>query len=85
MGIEENSGIGVRVLWTSLNQDGGVGFSLSNENTDSNFDRFVGCGVQEVVKPQTKSEQIPQFKKSTETKTSEPKQPDIKKLITDSF
>ena len=45
----------------------------------------VGCGKKEEVKPQTKSEQIPQFKKSTETKTSEPKQPDIKKLITDSF
>jgi hypothetical protein len=26
-GIEENSGIEMEILWTSLNQDGGVGFS----------------------------------------------------------
>ena len=42
----------------------------------------VGCGKKEEVKPQTKSEQIQQFKKSAETKTSEPKQPDVKQLIT---
>jgi hypothetical protein len=27
VGIEENSGNGVWILWTSLNRDSGVGFS----------------------------------------------------------
>ena len=44
VGIGENSGIEVRILWPSLNPYGRVEFPC-NEITGPNFDRFRGVGV----------------------------------------
>ena len=44
-GIGENGGIVVRILWTSLNQDGGVGFSRAMKTLISIVIGLLVCRI----------------------------------------